>query len=147
MADISYCIVCKDRSGGETLWLGGVEDNAGVYWCDVEAGVPEPGQPEFWAITPIKGTDAYYLLNQNADLYACFTPDSQVIALRPLDIFDPGFIIKLDDVGDGFVAINNSARDNVFTTQYHPSPGAPVTRAPWQGSDAQIWKFVESGMV
>lgn len=147
MTQTSYCIACKDRSGGQPLWLGCVEDGAGAYWCDVEAGLPQPGTPEFWLLTPIPGTDAYYLLNQTVNLYACFATGSDLVALRPLDIFDPGFIVRLDDTGDGWVAVNNAARDNVFTARDQPVSGTPVVQYPWKGGDNQLWKFVDANMV
>ncbi|MGQ0660580.1 hypothetical protein, partial [Sphingosinicella sp.] len=95
MADPSFCIACKDRSAGQPLWLSAGQDSSGAAVCDVAAGDPQPPTPEYWALTPIIGTDAYYLLNQSLNLYANFDPGG-MISLRPLDIFDPAFIIKLD---------------------------------------------------
>ena len=148
MTKTSYCIACKDRSGGGEVWLGGVQDERGAHWCDVEPGFPKPGTMEFWSIVPLPGTDALYLSNDTAGLYACFSPDSKAITLRPLDIHDPGFIIKLDDVGDGWVAINNGAKDQVFDVEGGvPSPGTPVIADPWNGTDTQQWRFVDASLV
>ncbi|HEV2865053.1 MAG TPA: hypothetical protein VGX37_00925 [Allosphingosinicella sp.] len=146
MVQTSYCIACKDLSGGASLWLGGVEDGSGTYWCDVEAGVPGPGAMEYWSIIPLPGTDACYLWNANANLYASFTAGGPGVGLRALDVHDPSFIMKLDDVGDGWVAINNSAKDGVFTAQ-QPTPGAPVLESPWKGGDYQMWRFVDANIL
>jgi hypothetical protein len=141
MAEPSFCVACKDRSAGQTLWLSAAQDSSGAFWCDVAAGNPNPGAPEYWAITPIVGTDAYYLMNQSTNLYASFDPGG-MIALRPLDIFDPGFIIKLDDVGDGWVAINRTDKNAVFQAQ-GAVDGSPVVGQAWNASDSQMWKFAD----
>lgn len=146
MDKTNYCIACADTTSGVSLWLGGVQDASGAYWCDVEAGVPEPGTMEFWKVVPLFGTDALYLLNLTANMYATFSA-GESIALRPLDVHDPGFIIKLDNVSDGWVAINNTAKDRVFDAQAPLSPGSPVIQYPWQGGANQLWKFVDSDAV
>lgn len=148
MDTITYCIACKDMSGdGASLWLGSVQDDSGAHWCDVEAGVPQPGTMEFWSIIPLPGTDACYLWNDNASLYACFTPDDERISLRPIDVHDPSFIIKLDNVGDGWVAINNSKKDRVFDAKGGaPVSGTPVIQYPWNGGDNQMWQIVDSNV-
>jgi len=146
MIQTSYCIACKDVSGGQLLWLGGLDDGSGMHWCDLEAGLPGPGTMEYWSIIPLPGTDACYLWNDNANMYACFTPDDHRISLRALDVYDPSFIIKLDDVGDGWVAINNSAKDNVFTAQDAANGGA-VIQYPWAAGDRQRWKLVDSNII
>ena len=148
MEHTSYCIASRDTGGGVALWLGGVDDGSGNYWCDVEAGVPHPGTMEFWTLVPLPATDAYYLLNQTANLFACFASDDKRVALRPLDVHDPSFVVKLDDVGDGWVAINNGAKDRVFDVEGgHPAPGTPVIQHPWGDGTNQMWKFVDSNIV
>lgn len=149
MTRTSYCIACKDRSGdsGE-LWLGGVQDESGAYWCDVEAGVPQPGANEFWSIVALPGTDACYLSNDSAQLYACFSPNDKRVSLRPLDPFDPSFVIRLDNVGDGWVAINNGAKDQVFDAEgTGPKPGTPVIQYTWNGGDNQRWQFIDANII
>ena len=147
MDKTSYCIACRDTTGGVPLWLGGAQDASGAYWCDVETDLPEPGTTEFWKVVPLVGTDACYLLNLTANMYATFSA-GETIGLRPLDVYDPGFIIKLDNVGDGWVAINNTGKDQVFDAKGgSPTPGTPVIQYPWQGGANQMWKFVDSDAI
>jgi hypothetical protein len=146
MDKTSYCIACADTTSGVSLWLGGAQDGSGAYRCDVEAELPEPGTTEFWMVVPLLGTDACYLLNLTANMYATFS-NGENIALRPLDVHDPGFVIKLDNVGDGWVAINSTGKDRVFDAKAPPTPGSPVIQSPWNGGPNQMWKFVDSSVI
>ena len=140
MDKTSYCIA----SAGGSVWLGAVQDPSGMYLCDVEAA-PQRGTMQFWSVVPLPGTDSYYLLNESAELFACFDADGKPITLRPLDVLEPRFIVKLDNVGDGFVAINNSAKDRVFSVGGSPvNPGSPVFPAPWASGSDQRWKLVDA---
>jgi hypothetical protein len=146
MDNTSYCIACADMTSGVPLWLGCFQDKSGAYWCDVEGDAPKSGTMEFWTVVPLLGTDSVYLLNLNANQFATFS-DGKAIALRPLDVHDPGFIIKLDDVGDGWVAINNTGKDQVFDAQTPAGPATPVIPYRWNGGANQMWKFVDANVV
>ena len=51
-------------------------------------------------------------------------------------------------LGDGWVAINNSAKDRVFDVEGgHPAPGTPVIQHPWGGGTNQMWQFVDFNIV
>ena len=140
MDKTSYCIACA----GGSVWLGAVQDPSGMYLCDVEAA-PQRGTMQFWSVVSLPGTDSYYLLNETAELFACFEADGKPITLRPLDVLDARFIVKFDNVGDGFVAINNSAKDRVFSAGGSPvNPGSPVFPAPWASGPDQRWKLVDA---
>ena len=140
MDKTSYCIAC----GGGAVWLSAVQDSSGTYLCDVE-GAPQRGTMQFWSVVQLPGTDALYLLNETAELFACFEADGKPITLRPLDVHDPRFIVKFDNVGDGFVAINNSAKDRVFSVGGSPvNPGTPVFPAPWASGPDQTWKLIDA---
>lgn len=147
MDKTTYCIACAKVGDGVVLWLGGAQDESGSYSCDVEAG-PQRGTMEFWSVVPLPGTDAYYLLNETANLFACFTLNfNGRVALRPLDVHDPAFIVKFDHVADGWVAINNSAKEFVFdAVGFPPVPGGTVTANPWNGSPNQMWKLVDANI-
>lgn len=140
MDKTSYCIACA----GGSVWLGAVQDSSGMFLCDVEAA-PQRGSMQFWSVVPLPGTDSYYLFNETAEQFACFEADGKPITMRPLDVLDPRFIVKLDNVGDGFVAINNGAKDRVFSIGGSPvNPGSPVFPAPWASSPDQRWKLVDA---
>jgi hypothetical protein len=109
-----------------------------------------------WTVTPVEGTNIFYLsyiIQQNEILIdgtsARFNGDRNTITLDSLyNPREPEYAMILNDVGDGWVAINNHDETLVFDAQGdHPELGASVQGWKWNKGDNQRWKFVPVSIV
>lgn len=106
---------------------------------------------EVWKVTPVQGTNTFYLTYDtyknkevSVEVTAYFDGDGNNIALaETLDLSNPEFALILNDVGDGWVAINNHDETRVFDANGdNPKLGASVQAWKWNKGDNQRWKFV-----
>jgi hypothetical protein len=99
-----------------------------------------------WLVEAIPGTPNVYMRHVQSQRFARFG-HSDSIHVDPLQSSDKEFVIKLDDLGDGLVAINNHDRSYVMDANgNHPSVGANVSPWKWNRGDNQRWRFVSTDL-
>lgn len=77
------------------------------------------------------------------EIFANFATDGGPINLNELDPWNEQFVLRVDDTGDGWVAINNHDQSRVFdATGNDPTLGVNVICFGWNGGDNQRWKFI-----
>jgi hypothetical protein len=97
-----------------------------------------------WNVRSVAGSRALLLQHVDTGLYLTF--GQSPMEVKPLDPNGTEFYIVLDDVGDGFVAINNHDESLVVDANVHYSdqgvPTGEVTPWNWNGGSNQRWRFV-----
>lgn len=95
-----------------------------------------------WNLLSVAGNPG--LLLQHIDTGRYLTFGQSPIEVKDLVPNGIEFYIVLDDVGDGFVAINNHDESLVVDANGDtPSAGASITPWNWNGGDNQRWRFVQ----
>lgn len=99
---------------------------------------------ENWIVKPIEGTDGFRISRVgDPNSAVTFISTGDPIQLGFLDPTNQESVLHADDVGDGWVAINNHDRTRVFDARGdYPAPGADVLCEPWNHGDNQRWQFV-----
>lgn len=103
-----------------------------------------------WILSTAPGTDdmeGFYLQHLDTQLFAHFGSDSGIY-LDPLNPNSVEYFLRLDDVGDGQVAINNHSDDRVMDANGDDAGvGALVTPWKWNRGDNQRWRFVSTDVL
>jgi len=105
-----------------------------------------------WQLAGIQGTAGFYLTNKKAGALQEAVPEakhhfpsirfgSEALSLYPLDSMEPEFVLYADDVGDGYVAINNHDKSRVLDVRGgNRTAGASIFAWPWNGGENQRWR-------
>ncbi len=97
-----------------------------------------------WGVWPIHGSNGFFL--QHLETTVCTTFSySDHIGLTYLEPGNPDYVMMVDDVGEGYCAINNHNRSLVFDVQSsNYANGTLVVPYRWNGADNQKWQFVRT---
>ena len=138
MQDGDYQILLK-YAGQGPLRLS-IQQQGSDSWLSVNS------DNHIWSVRSIAGTDGFYLISKSLSL-AANSKGSEIPedpwradALVPTD---DQFVIRIDDVGSGWVAINNHDKTRVMDAKgSQPIKGAPVLKWRWNGGDNERWQFL-----
>ena len=94
-----------------------------------------------WLVEPAAGSDGFYLQHEDTGYCPHFGQDGSM-PCASLDPNNTEYVIMADDVGDGYVAINNHDRSRVFDAKgAKNSVGTAIIPFRWNGNDNQKWRF------
>ncbi|MEV8520969.1 RICIN domain-containing protein [Dyella marensis] len=103
-----------------------------------------------WTLVPVPGTkdiQGFYLKHEQTGLCARFG-DSEGIMVDKFGPEDTEYFMRLDSVGDGFMAINNHSADLVMDASGDdPQPEATVAPHKWNRGGNQRWRFVSTSLL
>ena len=135
LEDAQYIVYLKYGSSG--LCLGIDAENV----CRVVT-YESQGTGATWNLMSLPGNPGLLLQHIDTGFFLTFGGDSMQV--QPLVPNGVEFYIVLDDVGDGFVAINNHDGSYVVDANGDtPDVGALITPWKWNGGDNQRWRLVQ----
>ncbi len=125
----------------------------GVKFTPVRPGVSNPtlilmnqSDPALgtWSVEPIEGTDGFRLIYSDVlNGAVTFKSTGDPIGFNITNPYNEECVLHADDVGDGWVAINNHDRTRVFDGRGDdPTVGSDVICFAWNGGDNQRWQFI-----
>jgi hypothetical protein len=132
-----YCLGIKDQSNGTTT-------------CCVSKFDPATDTGKnTWLVAPVPGADNYsgfFMQHQQSGLVACF--GNSVIHVKKFQAANVEFLLRLDHVGNGWVAINNHSADLVMDAKTNTEPflGNDVYPASWHSGINQEWRFINTAL-
>ena len=161
MDDGLYRIMSGLSEHGNQLYLGAgaaVTDAPGIFaplnlvfaWVQTTNVADDSS---LWKLTGIPGTAGFYLTLQKPDLLQGPVPEAkhnnpslsfsdEGLKIRPLDTLSNDFVLYVDDVGEGQVALNDCYHVTVADVREGDStPGTEVINYAWNGGDNQRWRF------
>lgn len=140
-------IVVIESGLGQGLFLGVslASPPPGAHGICVVTPVSDPNGIS-WGIHPLFGTQMFYLVHA-ATGYVCGFNGSNSIQLIDQQVASGvgqnlGQLITTNDVGQGYVALNNYNLSLVFDVRGGPpAPGTPVIGYGWNQGANQFWRL------
>jgi hypothetical protein len=141
----TYIIFLGTGSLANQLCLGVKTAPNGKKSCTVATFDPASSATT-WLLATVPGTDSESgLYLQHLDSQLCPHFGQSPILCDTLDPFNKEYFLRLDDLGDGQVAMNNHDRSYVMDANGDsPGVGANVTPWKWNNGGNQKWRFIST---